>query len=91
MQENSTYGGVPKSIPDWKNLDLDSNKMVLTEEEADKPNPDPHVRTGPKYPRRQFRPGKSSGLSVLLDPDMESYFCTNTDSAGFMVSCIFAY
>jgi len=91
MQEDSLYGGIPKSIPDWEALNLNSNNMILTEEEADKPNPDPHVKTGPKYPRRQFLPGKTSGLSILLDPDMESYFCTNSDSAGFKVHSFIAF
>jgi len=92
MQEDWTDGSVLKSLPDWFNLNLDSNKMILTEEEADKPNPDPRVKFGPKYPRRQFRPGETSGLSILLDPNLESYFCTNSDSAGFKVhSNAFSY
>jgi len=37
------------------------------------------------FPRRQRKSGKSFGLSILLDPDVKEYFCTNTDSTGFQV------
>ncbi len=36
-------------------------------------------------PYRQRYPGRSAGLSILLDPDMDEYFCTNTDSEGFIM------
>jgi hypothetical protein len=72
---------------EWSELDLDADKLILVEEDQDlKDIMDfEEYRRRPKYPRRQMRPGKSSGLSVLLDPDLDSYFCTNTDSMGFMV------
>lgn len=40
----------------------------------------------PIYPYRQVYHGRSSGLSVLLDPDLNEYFCRNTDANGFVVS-----
>ncbi len=42
------------------------------------------------YPRRQYRAGKSSGLSVLLNPDLDEYFCTSSDSQGFRVRAYFS-
>ncbi len=41
------------------------------------------TKTKNKYPRRQTRAGKVSGLSFLLDPDLDEYFCTSSDSTGF--------
>lgn len=37
-------------------------------------------------PRRQTRAGIPSGLSVLLDPHLDSYYCPSTDSEGFRVA-----
>lgn len=36
-------------------------------------------------PRKQKVPGKSFGLSILLNPDLDEYFCTTSDSVGFRV------
>lgn len=36
-------------------------------------------------PYRQRYPGRSAGLSILLDPDLDDYFCTNTDSEGYIM------
>ncbi len=38
-----------------------------------------------QYPLRQFFPGRSAGLSILLDPHMDDYYCTSTDSEGFVL------
>lgn len=38
-----------------------------------------------KFPRVQNRAGKVSGLAFLVDPDLEEYFCTASDSTGFRV------
>lgn len=37
------------------------------------------------HPYRQKYPGRSAGLSLLLNPDLDEYFCTNTDSEGFIL------
>lgn len=37
------------------------------------------------YPHRQLYPGRQAGLSIVLDPDLDEYKCTNTDSEGFML------
>lgn len=37
------------------------------------------------FPRRQMESGKSFGLSLLLNPRLEEYFCTSSDSTGFRV------
>lgn len=37
------------------------------------------------FPYRQLYPGRQAGLSVVLDPDLDEYKCTNTDSEGFML------
>lgn len=41
------------------------------------------------FPRRQLKAGKTSGLSILLNPDLHEYFCTSSDSQGFRVKWIF--
>ncbi|OXA51594.1 Pickpocket protein 28 [Folsomia candida] len=39
-----------------------------------------------KFPRVQNRAGKVSGLAFLVDPDLEEYFCTASDSTGFRLA-----
>ena len=39
-----------------------------------------------RRPRRLKLSGKSYGLSVLLDPELDEYFCTTADSIGFQVN-----
>lgn len=64
--------------------------MILDEEGAFENEYRQKFGTLPRFPRRQRRPGKSTGLSMLLNPDKEGYFCTNTDSVGFMVVLMYA-
>ncbi|OXA61991.1 Pickpocket protein 28 [Folsomia candida] len=71
-------------INDWESLNLDTDNMILDEEGAFENEYRQKFGTLPRFPRRQRRPGKSTGLSMLLNPDKEGYFCTNTDSVGFM-------
>ncbi|XP_035711213.1 pickpocket protein 28 [Folsomia candida] len=71
-------------IDEWDSLDLDTDNIILDEDGVFESNYREKFGTRPKYPYRQSRPGKTTGLSVLLDPDEEGYFCTNTDSVGFM-------
>lgn len=40
----------------------------------------------PEFPRRQKIPGQSFGLSILLNPGLEEYFCTSSDSHGFRMT-----
>ncbi|XP_035708133.1 LOW QUALITY PROTEIN: pickpocket protein 28-like [Folsomia candida] len=74
----------PTRIEDWKSLNLDTDNMILEEEGSfeneyvQRFGNDRNSRTG------NADLGKQRGLSVLLNPDEESYFCTNTDSVGFM-------
>jgi len=64
----------------WEELNLDTDKLILPDEFASSGS-----QGTPKFPRRQNRPGKASGLSIVLNPNLNSYFCANLDSAGFMV------
>jgi len=64
---------------EWDSLELNTDKIIL---------PDEYLETKaqkPRYPLRQNRPGRSSGLTVFLNPNMDSYYCASLDSAGFMV------
>lgn len=42
-----------------------------------------------EYPKRQLKAGMTSGLSVLLDPDLKEYFCGeyNWKQDGLMRFC----
>lgn len=57
----------PVRVQEWSDADLDYDKLVFTKQ-----------TTNRKYPLRQVYPGKESGLSILLNPDVDEYFCTNT-------------
>lgn len=63
------------TIKDWNTTVKDYDNLLFTPETANR-----------KYPYRQVYPGRSAGLSVLLDPDLSEYYCTNTDSLGFVVA-----
>ncbi|CAG7722532.1 unnamed protein product [Allacma fusca] len=39
-----------------------------------------------KRPYRQVRAGVPYGLSILVDPDIDEYFCPSTDSEGFRLA-----
>ncbi|XP_021957283.1 pickpocket protein 28 [Folsomia candida] len=71
-------------IEEWESLQLDTDNIILDEEGVFEHEYRHKFGTLPKFPQRQRRPGKTTGLSVLLNPDDESYFCTSTDSVGFM-------
>jgi hypothetical protein len=64
----------PEEIAEWSAWDFEKEGFL-----ASTSGP---IRT---FPRRQKRAGKSSGLSVLLNPDLHEYFCTSSDSQGFRV------
>ena len=64
----------------WKDFNFNVDKLSFASENK------PLGYTAGALPRQQLRSGKSFGLSVLLDPDLDDYFCTNTDSMGFQVS-----
>lgn len=66
----------PEIIESWKQADIDIDNLIATGEDKDKR----------EYPRRQKYPGRGGGLSILLEPDLDEYFCTNTDSEGYIVS-----
>lgn len=64
-------------IDEWSAWDYEKHGLLIQDAEKTK-----------TYPRRQSRAGKSSGLSVLLNPDLDDYFCTSSDSQGFRVICL---
>ena len=70
----------PEVIEEWKKSDLDIDSLLLKAED---------VEAGidiPSYPRRIRRAGKPYGLSILLNPGLDEYYCTTSDSTGFQVS-----
>ncbi|CAL8072488.1 unnamed protein product [Orchesella dallaii] len=70
----------PQVVKDWHDVnEATGHNVLLPAIEKDKNVPTP------KYPYRQVYHGRSSGLSVLLDPDLDEYFCQNTDSDGFVI------
>ncbi|OXA47357.1 Pickpocket protein 28 [Folsomia candida] len=69
---------------DWDSLNFDTDNIILDNEYTFEKEYEEIHGTRPKFPRRQRRPGKKTGLSILLDADNDDYFCGNTDSVGFM-------
>ncbi len=67
----------PERVEAWKEADVSMDNLIIVDES------EAEMR---KYPRRQKYPGRGAGLSILLDPDLDEYYCTNTDSEGFMIS-----
>ncbi|CAL8072486.1 unnamed protein product [Orchesella dallaii] len=64
----------PETVKEWRQENLDTDNLF--------PPPGAPYR---KYPRRQFHPGRSAGLSILLDPDLDEYFCPNTDCCQYAI------
>lgn len=64
----------PKDIDDWKSWNLRKDGLIIE-----------GLKDAKKFPRRQNRAGKVSGLAFLVLPDLEEYFCTSSDSTGFRV------
>ncbi|XP_035705890.1 pickpocket protein 28-like isoform X2 [Folsomia candida] len=60
-------------IAEWSAWDYENDGLLIRDSE----------KLSRTYPRRQYRAGRSSGLSVLLNPDLDDYFCTSSDSQGF--------
>jgi len=63
-------------VNEWAKWDLEKNGLLVLDSKREsvsmEQNGDaPEI----KFPRRQNRAGKSSGLSVLLNPDLHEYFC----------------
>jgi len=81
-----TLHRVGESSPEsgWSELEMNSDTMILPKifDEDGKRRP-------PKFPRRQKRPGKASGFTIAVNPKLDSYYCANLDSAGFMVRIIY--
>ncbi|XP_035702813.1 pickpocket protein 28-like [Folsomia candida] len=80
-----------KEIAGWAKWDIEKNGLLVDDEERSEHShsatetPRHHYSKPMPFPRRQKRAGKSSGLSVLLNPDLEEYFCTSSDSHGFQL------
>jgi len=70
-------------LDEWKKADLRMDRLAF----ANVPIAGKNPFLG-KFPRQQLHSGRSYGLSVLLNPALEEYHCTNTDSIGFQVLCI---
>lgn len=64
----------PDVLKMWKDANLSYENLMFTKETANR-----------SVPYRQRYPGRSSGLSIMVDPDLDEYFCTNTDSEGFIM------
>jgi len=62
-----------KEIHQWEQWDIDDDGFLL-------PKNYDH-----DFPRRQKQAGKSFGLSFVLNPALDEYFCTSSDSKGFRV------
>lgn len=69
----------PKEVSEWSVWDIENNGLL---DDGDETQDRGHERT---YPRRQLKAGKTSGLSILLNPQLNEYFCTSSDSQGFRV------
>lgn len=53
----------PADVEEWKLWDQDED-WGFTDDTKDF-----------KYPKRQLKAGKPSGLSIMMDPDLQEYFC----------------
>lgn len=64
----------PEDLESWKKFNLDDALMEK-------------VGRGQKekFPRRQSKAGQSSGLSLLLYPAIDEYFCASHDAYGYRV------
>jgi len=65
------------TVKKWSEWDLSTDGFILP------------VGSKQKYPLRQKRAGKVSGLAFLADPALDEYFCTSSDSTGFRVWLIY--
>lgn len=63
----------PKIVKEWERANLKYDNLMFTSDEQT------------NVPYRQQFPGRQAGLSVVLDPDIRNYKCTNTDSEGYML------
>jgi hypothetical protein len=61
---------------EWATFDMDKHILI------DDTNPEDAYRD---YPRRQSKSGQSSGLSFLLNPEVDEYFCSANCGFGFRV------
>ncbi|OXA51864.1 Pickpocket protein 28 [Folsomia candida] len=64
----------PEDLESWKKFNLDDALMEK-------------VGRGQKekFPRRQSKAGQSSGLSLLLYPAIDEYFCASHDAYGYRI------
>jgi len=60
-------------IHQWEQWDIDDDGFLLQKDYKF------------DFPRRQKQAGKSFGLSFVLNPALDEYFCTSSDSIGFRV------
>ncbi|CAL8134972.1 unnamed protein product [Orchesella dallaii] len=70
MFKNSTLPSDPElqqRIQEWKDADVNYENLVSQGGNSD------------DYPKKQLRSGRSSGLSFLIDPELDEYFCSNSD------------
>jgi len=62
-----------KEIHQWEQWDIDDDGFLLPK------------NYDYDFPRRQKQAGKSFGLSFVLNPALDEYICTSSDSKGFRV------
>ena len=63
-------------VAEWAKWNVENDGFIFSGEKANRR----------RYPRRQGRTGKTYGLSILLDPNLDEYFCTTSDAMGFRVT-----
>jgi hypothetical protein len=63
----------------WKNFKFDD---ILQDYDA---KPESRSKISSNYLKFQSKAGQASGLSFLLNSDLDEYYCGNHDSYGFRV------
>ena len=82
IKKTSTYVDL---VEKWNQGKFDTDALILNNENPHGDDATTKGKDPPEYPRRVRSSGLSNGISVVLDPDMDQYFCTAADSTGFQV------
>jgi len=72
-----------KEERDWKTFDTD--KHLRVEEHYGE-----NLNQRRDYPRRQSKAGQRSGLSFLVNPEPDEYYCSGNSAFGFRVELLFS-
>lgn len=65
-----------EEIQFWKNLNFDD--ILLSKDDS-------MQYTKRQYMKYQSKAGQAAGLSFLINPDLDDYFCSHHNSMGFRV------